>query len=536
VSAGSQQGTITVAPGGTGVRYTPKANFTGTETFTYTISDGNGGTRQASVTVTVNNPGPVANNDSATVQEDSSTTTINVLTNDVPTPTGGQTLTVTNVGTPSHGGTVTIGTGGANLIYTPAANFQGTETFSYTISDGEETGTGTVTVTVTNVNDPPTATNDTLDAFKNSPTTLDVLANDLSAPDPAEVFTITAVTQGANGTVAISQDGTRITYTPTADYTGPDTFTYTMRDPGGLTSTATVNLTVRDFIPSSLGGHIFFDVNNNGIADPGENPLSGVEVKLTGTATSGSPVSFVAHSAADGTYKFENLPPGNFVVQQTQPQFLLDGRAAVGNLAGATAVNSNTIQVSLQQGTNAQSLSFSELGKPRQLTRMEEFFGSNLRNNVLAAIPYTAPTTSDASFPAAVAPAWQKPVGTLWGALSNLKFAVSNNNLQLRIEATNATNQAVQATVPLADTRRVLDLGTQNGQRLFRLLGSPTAFNFQPVAQGEAEGEADDAIDAALAAIASDPAAELAAALVANQTADQRAVDEAMTHTQDWLL
>ncbi|MEX2027649.1 MAG: Ig-like domain-containing protein, partial [Pirellulaceae bacterium] len=249
VSAGSQQGTISIAPGGGSIRYTPKANFTGSETFTYTIGDGNGGTRQATVTMTVNPPGPVAANDTATVQEDSSATTINVLANDVPEPGGSQTLTVSSVGTASQGGTVTIGTGGANVVYTPAANFQGTETFTYTLSDGTKTSTGTVTVTVTNTNDAPTAVNDTLDAFKNTATQLNVLANDVSAPDPTEAFTITAATQGAQGTVTISQDGTRAIYTPATDYTGPDTFTYTMSDPGGLTSTATVNVTVQNFIP-----------------------------------------------------------------------------------------------------------------------------------------------------------------------------------------------------------------------------------------------------------------------------------------------
>jgi cyclophilin family peptidyl-prolyl cis-trans isomerase len=236
VGAGSQQGTITIVPGGTAVRYTPKANFLGTETFTYTISDGHGGTATATVTVTVGdvNDNPVATNDTATVQEDSSATTINVLVNDTTGPDTGETLTVTTVGTPNHGGTVTIGTGSTSVVYTPAANFQGTETFTYTISDGNGgTATATVTVTVTNTNDAPTATTDNLDAFKNATTTLDVLANDVSAPDPAEAFTITAVTQGTHGTVAISADGTRILFTPTTDYLGTDTFTYTMRDPGG---------------------------------------------------------------------------------------------------------------------------------------------------------------------------------------------------------------------------------------------------------------------------------------------------------------
>ncbi len=534
VSAGSQQGTISIAPGGGSLRYTPKANFTGSETFTYTISDGHGGTRQATVTMTVNIPGPIANADTVSVQEESAATTINVLANDVAAPGGGQTLTVTAVGTTNHGCSVTVGTGGANVVYTPAANFQGTETFTYTLSDGEKTSTGTVTVTVTNTNDPPTATNDTLDAFKNTATPLDVLANDVSAPDPTEAFTITAVTQGANGVVAISQNGTRVTFTPTTDYTGPDSFTYTMRDPGGLTSTATVNLTVRDFIPSTLGGNVFVDLNNDGVKDANETGIANVEVKLTGTSATGSPLNLSAFSAADGTYDFENLPPGNFTIQQTQPQFLMDGQAITGGLAGATPINRNAIQVNLAQGTTAQNLSFSELGKPRQLTRMEEFFASNLRNNVLTSIPYTAPTTSNASFPTLAAPAWQNHVGTQWNQFHDFKYAVSNDDQQLRIEVKNAQEQSLQSTVSLSDPTKILDLGTQNGQRLFRLFGNPSAFNFQVVQTAQAEGEADDAIDAALASLADDAADELATSL-AVAAADQAAIDEALAGTENWL-
>jgi len=533
VGAGSQQGTIAIATGGTAVRYSPKTNFLGTETFTYTISDGHGGTATATVTVTVGdvNDNPVATNDTATVQEDSGATTINVLVNDNTGPDTGETLTIASVGATNHGGTVSIAANSTSISYTPAGNFQGTETFTYTISDGHGgTATATVTVTVTNTNDTPTATNDTLDAFKNTTTTLDVLANDVSAPDPTEAFTITTVTQGANGTVAISQDGTRILYTPTTNFLGTDTFTYTMRDAGGLTSTATVNLTVRDFIPSVLGGRVFIDRDNDGTVDTNESGIGGVEIKLTGTAASGNPVTMTVNSAADGTYKFENLPPGSFTIQQTQPQFLKDGKDTSA-LASATVSGNDKFAIQLAQGTTAPTqLNFGERGKPRQLTRMREFFASNLRNNVLAAIPYSAPTTSDANFPALVSPAWQNVVGTQWTQFHDFKYAVSNNNQQLRIQVKNAQNQTLQATVPLSDSAKVLDLGTQTGQRLFRLLGSPTAFNFQPVA----EGEADQAIAAALAAVFDPTDHRLLGTLASQSGVDHAATDAALAGTSDW--
>ena len=64
------------------------------------------------------------------------------------------------------------------------------------------------------------------------------------APDTGETLTVTAVTQGTNGTVAITGGGTGVTYTPDANFFGTDSFTYTISDGNGGTDTATVNVTV----------------------------------------------------------------------------------------------------------------------------------------------------------------------------------------------------------------------------------------------------------------------------------------------------
>ena len=72
---------------------------------------------------------------------------------------------------------------------------------------------------------------------------INVLANDTD-PDTGDTRTITAITQPANGTVAITGGGTGLTYTPNADFAGPDTFTYTITDGDGATDTATVSVTV----------------------------------------------------------------------------------------------------------------------------------------------------------------------------------------------------------------------------------------------------------------------------------------------------
>ncbi len=240
-------GTVVITGGGTGLTFAPAANFFGVTTFTYTVSDGNGGSDTATVTMTVTavNDAPDAVDDAATVAEDAGATAIPVLANDTFAPDLGETLTITAVTQPANGAVVITG-GGTGLTFAPAANFFGVTTFTYTISDGNGgTDTATVTVTVTAVNDAPDAVNDAAAVAEDAPATaIPVLANDSFAPDVGETLTITAVTQPANGTVVITGGGTGLTFQPAADFFGVTTFTYTISDGNGGTDTATVTLTV----------------------------------------------------------------------------------------------------------------------------------------------------------------------------------------------------------------------------------------------------------------------------------------------------
>ncbi|BAP58128.1 VCBS repeat-containing protein [Thioploca ingrica] len=239
-------GTVTQNPDGS-FTYTPAANFSGTDSFTYTMSD-DGGTSTSTATVTitvteVNDP-PVAVNDSYTTGEDQPLTVpaTGVLVNDNDGGDGGP-LSVTSNTQPSHG-TVTQNPDGS-FTYTSEANFFGTDSFTYTISDGQDTSTATVTITVTDINDPPVAANDNYSATEDQPLTVPaptgVLANDNDGGDGGPLMVVSN-TQPNHGTVTLDSDGS-FTYTPNANFDSVDSFAYTISD-GQDTSTATVTINV----------------------------------------------------------------------------------------------------------------------------------------------------------------------------------------------------------------------------------------------------------------------------------------------------
>ncbi|MBN2534616.1 MAG: tandem-95 repeat protein, partial [Spirochaetales bacterium] len=217
--------------------YTPDANYNGNDSFTYTVSDGKGGTDTATVTVTVNavNDAPVAADDSASTNEDTAVT-IDVLAND--TDIDGDTLSIASAGNPANG---TAAVNAGKIVYTPDANYNGTDSFTYTVSDGHGgTDTATVTVTINAVNDAPVAANDTATTSEDTAVTINVRANDTDID--GDTLSIASAGNPANGTAAINAG--RIVYTPDANYNGSDSFTYTVSDGKGGTDTATVNITI----------------------------------------------------------------------------------------------------------------------------------------------------------------------------------------------------------------------------------------------------------------------------------------------------
>jgi hypothetical protein len=235
-SASASNGTTSILSNGN-VAYSPRANYFGSDTISYTISDGKGGTAGSTVAVTVQGvpDAPVANNDTATVDEDSSNNVINVTAND--TDADGDNLTV-SAASASNG---TAAPDGGNVRYTPAANFSGPVTINYTINDGTgRTASATVSVTVRSVNDPPVANNDTATVAEDSSNNvISVTANDTDAD--GDDLTVTSAS-AADGTV--TRDGGNVRYTPPPDFNGSTTINYTISDGNGGSDSATVSVTV----------------------------------------------------------------------------------------------------------------------------------------------------------------------------------------------------------------------------------------------------------------------------------------------------
>jgi len=224
------------------ISYNPSLNFNGTDVFSYQVCDNNAACATATVTVTVNpvNDPPVAVADSASTAEDTSEY---ILVRDNDSDVDGDLLTVVLTGSPSNG---TATTDGDTVSYTPVANFNGTDVFTYTISDGSLTDTAVVTLTVIAVNDSPVAVADTYTTTQGITLIVSapgVLSNDFDV-DTGDSLTAVKMSDPISGTLTLNGDGSFI-YVPPAGFTGTDTFTYRAEDTIVAPSNAvTVTITI----------------------------------------------------------------------------------------------------------------------------------------------------------------------------------------------------------------------------------------------------------------------------------------------------
>jgi len=462
VDSPSAGGTATIAGDGQSVIYTPAAGFTGAETFTYTMSDG-GLTDTATATITVvpaDNP-PTAVDDAFNVTEDDAEASFDVLSNDT-RDVDNQTFSLSAVGAPSQGGSVSISTDGTEILYQPAADFNGIEQVSYTIRDtGGGLSVGTITFTVAAVNDAPPSEDATATLTRGSGETIVYEIGDLPAnPDSGETLTFSAVstTTTAGGTARIGDDSTTILYTPPAtDFSGEDSLTYTVADGTGLTSSGTLTINVADFTERDIRIQLPTSARHARVDG----------IMLVGTDLLGASVEMPLQFSAN-EYLFSDVLPGSYMIEVPAIPFLQDG-----DLPKQISLDS-----AADDGDTTVDL---ELGRLRpEYISIRDWLGSTPRQNLLVAVApgqssvLTVPSTSTETI--------DEPTVELDG---------DGNTLTIRGRQTDpddSTETDVEASLPTSGDPRVQLRGESGGMRLYRInVGDTDTFS---AATGGGEGEA----------------------------------------------
>ncbi|ELB7599250.1 tandem-95 repeat protein [Vibrio parahaemolyticus] len=236
---GPKNGTVIVNNDGT-VTYTPDDNYVGEDTFTYIVTSGGvSESTTVSVDVTPENDAPVAKDDTAITDEDTPVT-IDVLPND--TDVDGDKLSIESASVPKEQGTVEVVND--KLVFTPAENFNGDAEITYTVTDGALTDQATVKVTVNAVNDTPVVESNIADqtsAEDFTPYTIDLNTafSDVDNVDGELTFSVSG-----NSNIQVAIVNGIATITPTADWNGSETLTFTATDPSGESVSQTADFTV----------------------------------------------------------------------------------------------------------------------------------------------------------------------------------------------------------------------------------------------------------------------------------------------------
>jgi len=264
--------------------YTPNANFTGKDSFTFTLNDGDLNSSPAAVTLNMTpNHVPMADLQSLTTAEDTATA-INLTGSDP----DGDTVVYSVVTTPSHG---SLSGTAPNLTYSPNKNFSGPDSFTFKVNDGTaDSALTTLTINVTPANDPPVANKIEITAMEDTPTPVTLAGID---PD-GDLLTYSIATKPSNGTLSGTEPN--ITYTPNANFNGLDDFTFTVSDGKMNSIPATVSLVITPTDDPPIA-------NGDNVTVP-EDSVS--HILLTGSDPDGDPLTYTVlrapiHGKLSGT-------------------------------------------------------------------------------------------------------------------------------------------------------------------------------------------------------------------------------------------
>jgi len=295
IVAEPEHGTVTVTAETGNFTYMPELDYNGPDHFRFVANDGLLDSNEATVAIFVSqvNDPPTAIPQEVTTEED--TAVAITLTGSDP---DGDPLTFA-VNLPSHGTLTGILT---NLTYTPEADFNGLDSFTFTVNDGEYTSEpATVSITVTPANDPPVADARTVSTDEDTPVAIMLTASD---PDN-DTLVFTVVTPPAHG--AVTGEAPSITYTPEPNYYGPDSVTFKASDGLLDSNLTTVSITVKPVNDAPQAVDDAYEISGLTLTVPAPGVLgndSDIEGTALTAALAGDPLHGTVTMNADGSLTY----------------------------------------------------------------------------------------------------------------------------------------------------------------------------------------------------------------------------------------
>ncbi|MDA1190212.1 MAG: Ig-like domain-containing protein [Candidatus Poribacteria bacterium] len=362
--------------------YTPTANLNGADSFTFKANDGTvDSASNATVTLTITpvNDAPVANAQNVVTNEDVATA-VTLTATDVE----GDTLTYTVLTQPTNG--ALSGTA-PNLTYTPATNYFGADSFTFKVNDGAlDSATATISITDTAVNDAPIANAQSVATNEDTALSITLTGSDVEG----DTLTYSIVAAPARG--ALSGTAPNLTYTPTANLNGADSFTFKAND--GTTDSATATVSINVFaindaptITAISNVTVNEDTTPSDIALAGVGPggaadESGQTVTITATSSN---TSIIANPTISGTTLSFSAPVANANGAVTITVTLNDGQAS--NNTTTTTFTLTLTPVNDLPVANAQTVSTNE-----DTALSITLTGSDIEGSVLTYTVVTQPT------------------------------------------------------------------------------------------------------------------------------------------------
>ncbi len=393
--------------------YTPATNYFGDDSFTFRVNDGSVDSAPATISITMNsiNDAPVANSQSVNTDEDAAAV-LNLTSSDV----DGDPLTYT-LTLPAHG---TLTGTAPNVIYTPATNYFGGDSFTFKVNDGQaNSGAATINITVRTVNDAPVAVSETVGTDENTSLALTLHASDAEG----DALTYTVV-QPAHGTVTGAAPN--LTYKPATNYFGGDSFTFKANDGQVNSGVATISITVREVNHApvakaqAFGLSMIYSNGTNTAVSPNNTDAT---VILDGTLSTDAEQGLlhflwleqgVARPLATGMIASVTLPIGTHSILLRVD----DGAATNTDLIRVSIITAESATIQIEDMINASSLSQKSL-RPL-LKKLEDAIGEfnhlekkkdkmerglqdleDFQNKVCVQITPTAPALSEALIQAA---------------------------------------------------------------------------------------------------------------------------------------